>query len=295
MSVRITQGMLSRSVLSDIQDVSARLEQTRRKLASGKALERPSDDPFGVSRSLTFRDELAANRQYQRSIDEAHGWQSVADTALQSVGDSVLRARELAVQAANGSASAGDRATIAAEVEQLLASTKSDANVQYAGRFVFSGSATLTRPYTTADDAYHGDAAAVYREIGPGVQIAVNTPGSAVIGDGSSGVIQALRGLLTHLQTNDVAGIGSDIGTLDAAHAAVVSARADIGARSNRLDAASARLSQLEETTSSLLSKIEDADMAKTLIDASTQQSVYESALRAGARIVQTSLLDFLQ
>jgi flagellar hook-associated protein 3 FlgL len=177
----------------------------------------------------------------------------------------------------------------------VLASTKSDANVQYAGRFVFSGSATLTRPYTTADDAYHGDSAAVYREIGPGVQIAVNTPGSAVIGDGSSGVVQALRGLLTHLQTNDVAGIGSDIGTLDAAHAAVVSARADIGARSNRLDAASARLSQLEETTSSLLSKIEDADMAKTLIDASTQQSVYESALRAGARIVQTSLLDFLQ
>ncbi len=45
----------------------------------------------------------------------------------------------------------------------------------------------------------------------------------------------------------------------------------------------------------SLLSKTEDADMAKTLVDASTQQAVYQSALQAGAKIVQTSLLDFLR
>ena len=40
---------------------------------------------------------------------------------------------------------------------------------------------------------------------------------------------------------------------------------------------------ELEETTTTLLSNTEDADMAKTLIDASTQQAVYQSALRAGA------------
>ena len=78
-------------------------------------------------------------------------------------------------------------------------------------------------------------------------------------------------------------------------HEAVVTARTDVGARTNRLDAAQSRLGQLEETTTTLLSNTEDADMAKTLIDASTQQAVYQSALRAGAQIVQTSLLDFLR
>jgi len=34
--------------------------------------------------------------------------------------------------------------------------------------------------------------------------------------------------------------------------------------------------------------------MAKTMIDFSMQQTVYQSALRAGANIVQASLLDFL-
>ena len=55
-----------------------------------------------------------------------------------------------------------------------------------------------------------------------------------------------------------------------------------------------APLSQLEQSTTSLLSDTQDADMAKTMIDFSMQQTVYQSALRAGANIVQASLLDFL-
>jgi flagellar hook-associated protein 3 FlgL len=75
----------------------------------------------------------------------------------------------------------------------------------------------------------------------------------------------------------------------------VITARTEVGARTNRLETASSRLGELEEATTSLLSETEDADMAKTLVDASTQQAVYESALRAGANIVQSSLLDFLR
>jgi flagellar hook-associated protein 3 FlgL len=44
-----------------------------------------------------------------------------------------------------------------------------------------------------------------------------------------------------------------------------------------------------------LLSETEDADMAKTLVAFSTQQAVYQSALKSGANIVQSSLLDFLR
>ena len=37
------------------------------------------------------------------------------------------------------------------------------------------------------------------------------------------------------------------------------------------------------------------ADIAQTLVQVSEQQAVYQSALRAGAQIVQSSLLDFLR
>jgi len=39
---------------------------------------------------------------------------------------------------------------------------------------------------------------------------------------------------------------------------------------------------------------VEDADMAKTLVDFSTQQAVYQAALKSGANLIQPSLMDFL-
>ena len=75
----------------------------------------------------------------------------------------------------------------------------------------------------------------------------------------------------------------------------LTSAISVVGATSNRLTTAASRLSELEQSTTSLLSDTQDADMAQTMIDFSTQQSVYQSALAAGSRIVQSSLLDFLR
>ena len=77
--------MMSRSLLSDLEDVATRLSQTQRKLSSGKELTKPSDDPFLTGQALDFRGELAANQQYQRNVQEADAWQTVTDSALASV------------------------------------------------------------------------------------------------------------------------------------------------------------------------------------------------------------------
>ena len=51
----------------------------------------------------------------------------------------------------------------------------------------------------------------------------------------------------------------------------------------------------MEEATLGQLSETEDADIAKTLIDFNSQQAAYQAALKAGASIVQVSLMDFLR
>ena len=72
------------------------------------------------------------------------------------------------------------------------------------------------------------------------------------------------------------------------------SQQASVGALSNRLTSATSRLQQLQQATTQQLSNVQDADMAKTLIDFSTQQAVYQAALKSGAQIIQPSLMDFL-
>jgi flagellar hook-associated protein 3 FlgL len=295
---RITQSMTTRMILADLQDISAKLSATQQKLASGKEINLPSDDPFGATRALEFRSELEENRQYQRNVQEATAWQNVTDTALGQIGDYVLRARELLVEGATDTAGPQARAAIATEIDELIDSIKTEANTQYAGRFVFSGSKTQTPPYQQgAVDTYAGDTATISREIGRNVQIPVNIDGLSAIGDGSTGLIAALRKISADLRTPGTTAAlqGSDLQALDAAHDSLTNLRAIVGARTNRLEAAKSRLEQLEGATSQLLSDTEDADMAKTIVDFSTQQAVYQSALKAGAQVIQPSLLDFLR
>jgi flagellar hook-associated protein 3 FlgL len=244
-----------------------------------------------------MRADLAQNQQYQRNVDEANSWQSSADTALSKVSDIVLRARDLVVQGASDTVGPAARASIAAEITQLIDSVKTEGNANYAGRYIFSGSATLTQPYQMGvSDAYAGNSEVVKREIGPGVQVDLNQPGINVFGDSSSGLLATLRTIVSDLQSNNGAALqNGDLKALDVAHDSVTLTRAVVGASQNRLETAASRLQELEQSTTQMLSNTEDADMAKTLVDFSTQQAVYQSALRSGAQIIQPSLMDFLK
>lgn len=299
MSGRITQSMLTTTLLSDLQGITDKLSQTRGKLSSGKEIQKPSDDPFGTARALQLRADLAANTQYQTNVNEASSWQDATDTSLSQIGDLALRARDLLVQGANDTLSASDRKSIAAEVDQLIESVKSVGNTQYAGRYIFAGSKTTTAPYTpSGTDTYLGDTATINREIGPGVQVPLNVDGASVIGDGATAgsLLATLRKISTDLKANNSAALQSgDLSALDTALDSLNATRATVGARTNRLQTALSRLQQLEQSSTQLLSNTEDADMAKTLVDFSQQQAVYQAALKAGAQIVQPSLMDFLR
>jgi flagellar hook-associated protein 3 FlgL len=305
MSTRITSNMISRSVLNDLNEVSQRLSKTQQRMSSGKQLTRPSDDPYGTSRALSLRADIAGTQQYQRNVGEATAWQSVTDSALSKITEAVQRARDLALQGASDSAGQAARNAAAAEIDQLIASVKQEANASYGGRYVFSGTNTNIAPYdvSAASDAYSGDTGIVAREIGPGVSVPVNVLGIDLLGQGQLAadgkLLNVLRDLSDHLKSGTVASMNTlrtaDLKAIDTNLDAISQARATVGATTNRLESADSRLQEVEESLTKLLSDVEDADMAKTYTDFSMQQSVYQSALRAGSNIVQQSLLDFLR
>ena len=308
MSTRITSSMTTRSVLSDLNRIAAQQDLTRRQMSSGKAITKPSDDPYGAARAMSLRTDLAGVKQHQRNVDEAQSWMSVTSTTLSSITDLAQKARELTVQGATDTLSQSGRDAIADQIDQLIAGMKQEGNATYDGRYVLGGSRTNTPPFdsaltktdpsVTTNDAYAGDAASQLREIGPGVTLAVNVHGDEVLGgaSGSTGnLLGVLRDVATHLRSGDTAELGGgDIKAVSDQIDNLLAVQARVGAGMNRLDTASSRLAQIEESTTSMLSNTEDADMAEVITNYSTQQAVYQSALNAGARIVQTSLLDFL-
>jgi len=295
---RITQTMLASSLLSDLNNVTNQMSKSQQELSSGKQILEPSDDPFGTARALAFRADLASNQQYQSNINNATGWQNATDTALQNIEQLTQRARDLTIQGATDTSGASGRSAIADEIDQLIESIKTAGNTQYAGRYIFAGSATTTAPYTPdGADTYNGDTGSLVTEIGQGVHVPYNVVGSNVIGDGATAgsLIASLRQISSDLRAGNTSALqNGDLTALDAANDNVTSAQATVGAVSDRLTTALSRLQQIQESTTSLLSDTEDADVSQVMVDLTQEQTVYQAALKAGADIVQPSLMDFL-
>ena len=307
MNTRITTSMVQRSVLSDLNSLSAKLARTQSKAASGKEIARPSDDPFGTAKAIGLRQSLNANTQYKKNIDNGTGWQDTTESTLDSIGQFLGRANDLIVQGASDTADQTSRNSIAAEIDQIILGLKDTANAKFAGAYVLSGTATGVAPYSQgADDTYKGDDAGldpavpgVLREIGPGVTLSINTVGREVLGDGQAAgddkILNVLRDVADHLRANDGAALKADLGRAEKNLDTLLEVRARNGARTNRLEAASTRLDQIQEALTKQLSNTEDADFAKTMIDFNSQSVAYQAALKAGASIVQSSLMDFLR
>ena len=88
---------------------------------------------------------------------------------------------------------------------------------------------------------------------------------------------------------------GDLIGDLEAGLDHILSIRAEVGARVNRLELVNNRLEDTHFSYTRLLSETENADIAETIIELKAQENVYLASLGAGARIIQPSLLDFLR
>jgi len=297
MTQRITSSMLSRRVIDDVALASYRVSRLQQKLSSGKELQRPSDDPTAVTRALALRSDLEGVAQHRRNVSEALGWTDVTDAALDSIGDALQRVRELVVGAASDTGGADARRAVAQEIRGLIDTVKEAGNASYGGRFVFAGTDTGTRPYTPGGaDGNAGNGDRIAREIGPGVTVDVNVVD--VLGSGAGGdtnMLVHLRKIVTDLESDDGAALRGDLAALDGHLGTLNATRATVGATVNRLLAADGRLGEYEGSANKLLSETEDVDVAKAMVDFSIQQAALQSALRAGSRIVQNSLLDFLR
>ena len=302
--MRITEGMTTRTVLRDLGAAEYRLTQTQRQLSSSKRITRPSDDPFGTGRALQLHSELEGIRQYKKNVDDGSGWVTATETALSRITESVQRARELLVQGGNDSNGQVAREGIAAEIEALTESIKQEANVTYDGRFIFAGTATETRPYELgAGDEYQGDEGTIQRVIGKGVSLGVNVNIQTILGDGAGAadnkLLDVLRDIATDLRGGTAANAealrGTDLERLSANIDELTRVRAVVGATTDRLQTAGTRLEQLQEASLTQLSQTYNVDMAEALVNFSSEQTAYETALRAGSKLIQPSLMDFLR
>lgn len=186
MSIRITQGMMFSRALTDVQRGLYRYSQLQQEVATGRRINKPSDDPAAALRILPLRNDLKNLEQLSGNVSLARETLDTSTASLEDASALMQRVRELTTQAANGTMSDSDRQSIGAEVDQLLNQLVSIGNSRRGDRYLFGGTATGSAPFDLIEDeggtrvVYRGNRESLQVDVAPGVSTGLNVPGDAI-------------------------------------------------------------------------------------------------------------------
>jgi len=290
--MRVTQSMLSNNMLRNLSTSYNKMGKLQEQINTGKKVNRPSDDPVSVMKGLGYGMQVDKVAQYQKNLTEVNNWLDSSDDALDGVGDVLHRAKTLATNAANtGVMTPEDQEKIKVELEQLQKQLQDLANTKVGDKYIFSGTMT-DKPLYDKDAGVYGTGSGydknVEIEVFDGVSLRVNT----TAGD----MFNTINGMFETMKTDgENFDFGKAISSIDGFMDDVLTARADIGARSNRAELMNNRLDMQEGAAKKQRSENEDVDYEKVITEMITQESIHRAALSVGARIIQPSLVDFLR
>jgi flagellar hook-associated protein 3 FlgL len=293
--MRVTQSMLAGNSLRNLSKSYEKMGTYQDQLATGKKINRPSDDPVVAMKGMHYRTNLTEVEQYQRNISEAYQWMENSEAGIEQGTQVLQRVRELMVQASNGTNSPEDLKAIGAEMKQLKEDLVGSANTQVAGNYIFNGTQTKEAPVTLNADGtvtVNIDKSPFEIEVSKGVQLKANINSDNVF---SEDLFTVMGSIEKALSSGDASGLDGLLSDLDGKMDSMSAERAELGARYNRLELIEDRVGKQEIVSTRILSENEDADLEKVIMDLTAQESIHRAALSVGARIIQPTLMDFLR
>jgi flagellar hook-associated protein 3 FlgL len=308
---RVTETSMTSKVLSDLQRSLQRGQKLQSQISSGKLLSRPSDSPTGTVTALQLRTEARATQQYGRNADDGIGWLGTIQDTLGDASTSILRIRDLTVQALNATNSGTSRDALAGEIDNIRDTLVGQANTTFLGRPVFGGATPGSVAYKV-DPSNPGmmlfvgqqpDPTAippilpVTRTVGPNAKVRIDSSGPEAFGQPGSPteLFTVLKNLSDSIRAGDDTATNAGLANLDTAHETLKAALSDAGARYNRVEQMKQSADDHMLSVTSQLSDVEDVDLPKAIMDLQIQQTSYQAALAAAAKVIQPSLIEYLR
>ena len=257
LSINTNVGALKAAQAS--YSVNKSMETSMARLSSGKRINSAADDAAGIQIANRLTAEIQGLNQSVRNAADAQAMLATAEGASHEVHTILLRMRELAVQAANGTADGGgDRAALKSEFDAL----ESEIN-RIASKTTFAGIQLVDGSFTGADSG----------------KFQVGAYGSETITHTIESLNTVSIGLPAAIDLTTYTKANSAIVTLDKAISNVGTEREQLGAVMNRLDHAIANLQQVSTNLSSAKGRIMDADFAAETSNLARTQVLQQASM----------------
>jgi len=271
------------------------------EISTQKRINKLSDDAMGAAQAVRYRDRISGAQQFQKNVMFSRGYIERTENAISGIHDRLIRAKELAVATANDTYDGSSREAAGREVKQIIEEVTSLANTSYNGRFVLAGFRTAT-PAMSSDGTYNGDDGVIYVQIGKDDFRQVNLQARSLFEASEDeqkarhfNLVDTLEVLQRGLMENDKPNIQRSLDELDHQMEKSSSFQATVGALQRSLDEAAKKLELDEEKTKGVLSNIEDVDIYKSSSEFKRTETVLQGTLMASNKLLQPSLLNFMQ
>jgi flagellin len=255
------------------------LGKSLERLSSGFRINRAADDAAGLQISETLRAQIRGSKKAQDNVQDGINVLNIADGALNTIGDSLQRIRELAVQAANDTLAATQRTAIKSEIDQLGADiTRVSDATQFNGVKLLDGTQAAFNIQVGANSTAANDVIDLTTAV-TGVNPFADIDATALgVATGATLVDTNANALLT-------------ITALDTAISTVSQRRAAIGALTNRLESTSKNLANSVENLSASESRIRNVDVAAESAELTRNQILQQASASILGQANQSSSL----
>jgi len=178
--VRVTNSMLTASVVANLGRNLTRFARIEEQLSSTRRINRPSDDPIGTMRVLEYRHELDQIGQWQKDVQFGQAWLGGTDSALSSLDNLLIEAYDITLNMSNDTIPDDQRDSMAGRVSAIIDQALEAANAQMNGRYLFSGTLTDQAALVASSTGvvFRGNTDFIRTKLGSGSMIDLNAIGS---------------------------------------------------------------------------------------------------------------------
>ncbi|MGC2210607.1 MAG: flagellar hook-associated protein FlgL [Candidatus Korobacteraceae bacterium] len=288
-------------MINYIEQAQQAVDNASEQLSTGRRVNLPSDDPAADAAMVQENSQSASIDQYTANSDSLTDVLNTGDSTLSSVVTLMQQASSLAIEGSGSGMSQSDLSSIAAQVSDIQSQMLSLANTSFGGQYIFGGTASTTPPYvadasTPGQIDYVGNSQQNQVQIGTGVSVAANLPGSSIFSQSGANVFDALQSLTTALQSGNTTNIASAGTAITTALNAVSTAQVFYGNTVDELSSNESWLSQEKLNITSYQNTLVASNTAAAATDATQAETVLSASVAAAAQIdQQANLLNYLQ
>lgn len=303
--MRISSNTSAINSIYNLQKQQATFNKLTELTTSEQNVNRPSDDPTSTSTLLNVGDTLKAIDKYSTNITKSTTFLTVTNNALTGISDTISQAKTLVASISDGSDSATERQSAHDQLVSLKKQIIDYANTQSGDTYVFGGTSSSTAPFSSTNNTYSGDGNQSKVEIAENSYQNITITGDRLLKGtgsnpsyGSTDILKTLDNLISAVgdstTASDATAIQQGATDLEAGASQVSNAQIDVAARMKRLDTMATMNTNNKNTLANVVSDIQTVDLTTVGVQLSQQQSAYEAALAATAKISSLSLLDYL-